>query len=374
MKTQVMKTFSRLTAVFFLLISSSFAATYYVGSCHASSYATISAAVEAAPAGAIVDVCPGTYSEQVFITRALTLQGITSGNVERATIVVPAFNGGLPGWQFVPDPLGGSVMVAPQIYVNVTAGLVTIKNLTIDASGETTSPACYATGYWRTTAILYENSGGTISGVNTLGQGKYSGCGDGIRDVVTNASPVKLTLTNSSLQDANDSGVTLEGTGLTVDVTRNILELAGDPSGIYSFNASGTISSNFVNSPGFIVEDSGNDGSSSITYSDNVLRGGPTGCEIAMVFLRAAQVIGNKIDGCQYGIDLDATTYAVSLKSNFIANTVFIAIELSCGSNVTLAGNTVTNAAEGVDSKPTSLSLAGITFNNVGTVLNGSCP
>jgi len=51
-----------------LLAPSVFAKTLYVGTCHTPSYSTISAAVAAAPAGTIINVCPGTYAEQVFIT------------------------------------------------------------------------------------------------------------------------------------------------------------------------------------------------------------------------------------------------------------------------------------------------------------------
>ena len=45
-------------------------ATFYVGSCHVGAYPRISAAVAAVPAGSIVSVCPGTYPEQVQITKA----------------------------------------------------------------------------------------------------------------------------------------------------------------------------------------------------------------------------------------------------------------------------------------------------------------
>ena len=54
------------------------AATYYVGTCKAGAFGSISAAVAAVPAGSTVDVCPGTYAEQVMINQVLTLQGISS--------------------------------------------------------------------------------------------------------------------------------------------------------------------------------------------------------------------------------------------------------------------------------------------------------
>ena len=49
-----------------------------VGTCKSSmpSYTTIQAAVNAAAAGATVTVCPGTYPEQVTISKNLSLLGL----------------------------------------------------------------------------------------------------------------------------------------------------------------------------------------------------------------------------------------------------------------------------------------------------------
>jgi Right handed beta helix region len=368
MTTRMMKAFYGLIIVLFLLLSSSFAATFYVGSCHASSYSTISAAVAAAPPGSTIDVCPGTYAEQVFITQPLTLQGINAKNNDRATISVPFVIGGGLNWRFVADPDGGAAMVAPQIYVNSPAGAVTIRDLTIDASAEATSPACFAPGYWHTTGIFFLNSSGVVNGVSTLGQGKNSGCGIGVR--AFGAVPATFTLSNSFLQDAHQSGVILEGVGLTVNVSRNVLDLTSNSYGISSTDVSGTISSNFVNVAGDLIADSGSGGS--VTMSDNVLRG-VTGCSAAMFLSRAVQVIGNKTEGCLTGIELDSgSTGAVTLKSNLVISAT-IGIDLGCDANVTLAGNSVNNAVEGVDNVPSSLSTAGIGFDNVTTVKTWSC-
>jgi hypothetical protein len=54
------------------------AATRYVGSCHGSgSYAKINDAVKIAVAGDTIRICPGLYLEQVIISKALTLEGLT---------------------------------------------------------------------------------------------------------------------------------------------------------------------------------------------------------------------------------------------------------------------------------------------------------
>ncbi len=63
-------------------------------SCHSAAYKTIQSAVKAAPAGGTVVVCPGTYHEQVAITKPLWLKGI------RATVdesgVTPGFTVNVP--------------------------------------------------------------------------------------------------------------------------------------------------------------------------------------------------------------------------------------------------------------------------------------
>lgn len=370
MKHHTLKMFRRLSVFLFLLVSSSFAATtLYVGSCHKPSYTTISAAVAAAAPGSTVDVCPGTYPEQVFITQSLTLQGHKSGNKDRATITVPIGVTGLLKWQYVADPDGGAAMIAPQIYVNSPAGAVTIKNLTIDASGETGSPACLAAGYWHTIAIFVQDSSSVISGVNTLGQGKNSGCGDGIRDF--GGGVVSLALNDSELEDAHESGLILEGTGLTVNVRKNVLDLTNTNFGISSSDVAGTISENFLNGSGDLVGDFGNAGS--VTFSDNVLRG-ESGCSAAMLLEGAAQVTGNKIEGCQEGIYLESGgTNAVSIENNLIFNTI-LGMSLGCDSNVTLSGNTVNNSLEGVDFPASSVSGSEIAFYNVDMVNNNTCP
>ncbi|MFZ2046361.1 MAG: DUF1565 domain-containing protein, partial [Trebonia sp.] len=64
-------------------------------SCRSAAFKTIQSAVNAAPAGGTVVVCPGTYHEQVVISEPLTLTG------KHATIdetgVTPTFQVTLPG-------------------------------------------------------------------------------------------------------------------------------------------------------------------------------------------------------------------------------------------------------------------------------------
>ncbi len=53
-------------------------------------YPTIQAAVTAVGVGGTVNVCPGTYPEQVVINKSLTLLGNSNGNADNAIIVPPS--------------------------------------------------------------------------------------------------------------------------------------------------------------------------------------------------------------------------------------------------------------------------------------------
>src|ERR1700691_6665632 len=56
-------------------------------------YIPITAALQHTSAGGTVEVCPGTYTEQVLITAAVTLKGVAAAGNDAAVIVPPA--GGL---------------------------------------------------------------------------------------------------------------------------------------------------------------------------------------------------------------------------------------------------------------------------------------
>src|SRR5260370_34137497 len=80
----------------FLAGQSALASTVVVGTCKSglTSFSTIQAAVNAAPNGSTIDVCPGTYPEQVRINaKSLTIIGVLSGTNDAAVLIPPS--GGL---------------------------------------------------------------------------------------------------------------------------------------------------------------------------------------------------------------------------------------------------------------------------------------
>jgi hypothetical protein len=235
----------RLLPVFLLLTSSGFAATYYVGSCHTPSYSTISAAVAAVPANSIINICPGTYTEQVFITQPLTLQGIKSGALERARLVPPLDVGGVIPWVTVPNPISGELPIAPQIFVNVSSGTVKLSNLTTDATSPTAKePVCSKASHV-TTGIAYLDSSGTITDDAALGEGEGSGCSVGILAIAATSSTVSAIITNNALQNQNLAGIKLQAAkgnaGLKANVTGNSVVVGpgtlSSNTGIYVFGS-----------------------------------------------------------------------------------------------------------------------------------------
>jgi hypothetical protein len=97
------------------------AATLVVGTCDfGSGGSTIQGAINAANAGDVIQVCPGTYDEQLVIDKALTITGSGVG----ATIVQPTF---------VPSGLGHG----PSADVHLTTGAsgTTIQDISFDFNG-----------------------------------------------------------------------------------------------------------------------------------------------------------------------------------------------------------------------------------------------
>ena len=376
-----------LVPILFILGSNSFASTLFVGSCHSSSYPTISAAVAAATPGSVIDVCPGTYPEQVFISQPLTLQGITSGGGDRARITVPAsVTGGAPNWTFVPDP-DFINKVAPQIFVNSPSGPVKISNLTIDGSGEFGAPPnCpnSSSTDWTTTAIFYENTSGTINEVYAVGQGKNNGCGTGIRAYAAPPGTPTVTISNNSIQGANSRGLHLEapsaGASMSVSVTKNTLLVGAQNFGSFAVlytGISGTISSNFIQAQGHGVLDEGASGA--LTVSGNTIMSTNSTLSFGGIFGESTILpgpetyTGNRVVNYYVGMTVPGGTPTVT--SNTIVNS-YLAIELGCNASANLSGNMVNNAQIGMDTVPAGFSAAGkIAFYSVDQIKGtSSCP
>lgn len=208
--------------------------TYIVGTCNSgTSFKTIHAALEASPSPNIVEVCPGTYAEQLVITKAVMLEGISNGNEGQVFITVPS--GGLStgvqeDCQWI------------QVCVDSASGPVNISNLTIDGTGGGPDGA---------TGVGYFSSNGIISNIETRFNRAPSGIVAGILAVLYTGN--SLTIQNSNLHGFNIYGIYIVGgKGYTVNIEGNTLEPdPGAETGIFVGQgaASLNITSNVIDGP-----------------------------------------------------------------------------------------------------------------------------
>lgn len=338
-----MRSFQRVLLYFVLVVLTRpvLAATYYVGTCKVGGYSSISAAVAAVPAGSTVNVCPGTYAEQVIINQALTLQGITSGNSSNAVITVPA-----AGLTPATSILFGS-SVSPQVWV--TGGPVTLKNIVVDGTGG----GCPGDG-WLAGVFYASGSSGTINQVTVRNQ-TGGNCGLGIDAENGNSTLESITIENSNVHDVDGQAL-------------NVL-----------FNVTGTVTSNYVSGGAAIVFDAAGG-----SVTNNVATGSIVGISVAG---SPTAVSGNVVENSPVGMRVFTTT---PVKSNKIVNSSVHGIELAASGVVvqsntitqssvgiefgcqpgTVSGNTVRDAATGLDSVPAGFmgtnSLFGVVTNSTG--------
>jgi hypothetical protein len=327
---------SRIKSLLFLLALAthlpllSATVTYAVGTCkpRLPSFPTISAAVAATPSPNVVEVCPGTYPEQVVITTPMTVEGISEGNLTGATIAVPP--GGLvDNWNddFSSEP------VAAQVLVNNASGEVNLSNLTVDGTGNN------VTGFFNwVVGVFYANSSGTMNHLTTQNQ-SGNGTGIGVWLEGGNATP-SVTLEDSNLQGFDNTGIEAEtnsssseltatlkgnflkasfpgfgaalkgietGPGATASITGNLIA----PGFVWGIGSSaGSVSKNTVASAQFRgISTTGASVTSNTIYNSGILDAQPASTAI-WVDSTAAPVTGNTItQSGSYGnaIDFDCT-------------------------------------------------------------------
>jgi hypothetical protein len=174
-------------------------------------YTTIQAAVAAAASGATIDVCPGTYAEQVTISTPLTLRGVTNtaANAGASIVTIPngTFSGGFT-----------------QIHILATG--VNLSAIAVD--GANTLAGCPSGGL---TGILFDTcSSGTLKQVALRNQNISNGsggfCGSGI--AVSSNGASKVSVTDSSVNNFDGTGISLSATS-TVTVKTSTVASNGNP-------------------------------------------------------------------------------------------------------------------------------------------------
>jgi hypothetical protein len=392
------------------------------------SYPTISQAVSSVPAGSTIYICPGTYAEQVVITKKLTLIGVSSNGLTG----VAASGANNP---VVVSPSGGVVVntadlsppnepTAAQILVQtpsnqVTPIVVNISDITVDGSNNGDSCGTDLVG------IYYQNAWGTVNHVATRFQELAAfGCQDGLAIYVQSGfgtgGTATVTIENSSVHDYDKNGITADGSGTVATITGNYVVGIGATTLIaqngiqLSDGASGKITSNtvtddvYVNPPncsttgnppcfsatGILLFDSGGTNASHVSVSLNTVSN-TQGAIVA--FTDGAEtadwndVSSNKITTSPAaGIFLLDSIDLCSDHNMAMSNTVFnssgagVHLDSACtepdstatGASSTATNNTVNEACAGVLLGTSGGTASGtITYNVVQTTAPGdACP
>jgi parallel beta-helix repeat protein len=340
------------------------ASTVIVGTCKTGvQFATIQLAVNASPSGGTIDVCPGTYPEQVLITKRLTLTGIpTAGGTQDAAVISP------PAGGMVVNTTDQRGAVAAQVLVQNTSGPVVISNLTVDGKGNQ-----YTSDDLR--GICYQDASGTVKNVavrnevpNDTPTGDQSG--QGILVETTNSPSASLTVQNSSVHNYNKNGIVARYTGATLIATGNYVQGYG-PTDVIAQNG---IELAFLGATGSIKNN---------TVIDNFYT--PNTSSSADILLYDAKengsiaISGNILGNSNYAISLftDAPgTYGdgVNASANKIFGTsTFDGIDVCTNSNV-ITGNTIFNSAESGIHLDASCGGTGTGNNVIGnTILESAC-
>jgi hypothetical protein len=394
------------------------------------SYPTIGQAVSSVPAGSTILICPGTYAEQVVITKNLTLQGVGtnglsgSGATGANNPVITSPSGGVVGNAtdtFSGQPIAAQILVQTPASSLGTPIKVTLEYLAIDGSNNGLS-GCVT----NLVGIYYQNASGTIDQVVTRYQEldpSDFGCQDGFAMFVETGTGGSSTVTieNSSVHDYDKNGITVVGSDVTATITGNYVVGIGATTliaqnGIQVSNgANGSVKNNIVaddnyinpegctagscyGSSGILLWDTAANGQHPFTISGNTI----SNTQLAIVTYGDSSgtadwntVTSNKIMNTEAaGVYLDDGIDLCSNSNTATSNTVFnssgsgVHIDSSCaeasgqsGNNTTVQSNTINEACAGVLLGNNNDNLVGGTgkqntfYNVVETTYAGdSCP
>lgn len=297
-------------------------------------FSSIQDAIDAAEAGDIIKVAPGTYQEQVVINKGLTLQGAGSdGTVIKAPGSPTAFTfpESTVSWEPVVFAFGGTQSM------NAISGdgtiTVTISGFTVD--GNDRAP----TG--RSAGILLRNAEGTISD-NTVKNMSIDGK-ETFGIVAYGDSDV--TITGNNVSEYARCGIGVNGdNGTQADphavITGNIVTGPGmsatvtwAPNGIQiGWGATGTISGNTVRGNGWPGEDWTGSGiivyaSEGVEVDANTVEDNETGIAVGGASSNTL-IHDNTVAGNKYGISIQDYVVDTIIKNNIVTNSTYDGIDI----------------------------------------------
>jgi len=326
--------------------------TYIVGTCKAGTrFSTIQGALNASPAPNIVEVCPGTYNEQITIKKAVTLEGISIANSAAVRIEPPS--AGLA----TNTTINGSDAAAAHVFVENVSGPVILTNLIVDSTNNKVTSGVFLLG------VFYQHSPGTVNHVQAFNQQGGAG-GFGIYLEGDSANP-SVTVENCTVNfygfggiyvvGPNGPGVSTTSTEITAAIKNNFISSNGTTNTTSMFMGSGadaTVTANVTNGGAFGIVFESSKGS----VNGNTFVGPGVGMDLTA---DGASVTANKFYNAEFdGLVLETDVNASQITGN-IFTTVQTGIAFDChtvGSPNTVHSNTFVDLNTGYENAPKSFS------------------
>jgi hypothetical protein len=324
----------------------------FVTECHVGVNPIQSAINDARSTDNTIHIEAGLYSEQLTITKSVTLTGAAAATT---TVAAPS--------TLTTDSYGKKSIIT----IDGVGVVVDLSNLTISGPGPT---GCGSINYGifvsgGATAYIHDNN------IVSVRDSAFSGCQNGVAiEVGTTATSGSAVIENNVVSDYQKNGISVAGTGSSATITGNTVTGAGKTSvtaqnGIQvAYGATATIDNNTVSgnyyggdswtATGILIY---NAGAGVRVENNNLTSSGDMASQIGIYVQGSNDVAlsGNRVANTVLdGIDLIALTGA-AVTGNQIANAgydgLFIGgISGTLISGVTVSGNTFTNNANGAPS------------------------
>ena len=296
------------------------AAIRIVGTCTGATDATINGAITAAVSGDTIQVCDGTYSEQVTIPASKNNLTLQSQNPLGATIKAPSTPPGNPRYAIV--HVDGAQRVTISGFTISGPGTGDCGSIgygvLVDGGGSATATANHIT------AILGHSAPPLCGNQNGVGIG--AGCCLGTPD----ASSGTVTATDNRIDDYQKGGIDLRGADSVATLTGNTIRGAGPTSAIaqngiqISRGARATVTENTVSRNAYT--------------GNNVATGLLAIGQVGQVVVSQNQMLDNDV-----GIYAGTQTSSVVVRGNAITRGIY-GIIVDQASNVSVERNTVVRA------------------------------
>jgi hypothetical protein len=340
--------------------------TVAVGACNPGvpTYNSIQQAVDSVPPNSTIEVCPGTYAEQVTIAKSLTLTGFATAASTLSAIVAPAGGLAVNG-----ADLDGGSPVAAQILVTGGSNVI-ISGLTIDGSNNNvTSCGIDVVG------ILYQNASGTIKADNVINQTQpagYTGCQGGLAIYAESGGggAATVTISGNQVQGYQKNGITADDTGTHATISANAIIGAGPTTGAaenaiqIAFGATGVVDGNQLGDTIWALDQPGDTGDAA------------TGI---LVYDSAGVTIrSNTVGSTQFGIavvsDGQWPADGAAITGNQIAATyLFDAVDVCGAGNAQISKNTINGATESAIHLDSTCATPSTGNTVSGNRVNGAC-